>query len=226
MSVFGKHHKDEPTSDVPSEELLPKTPMEQASTAIQQEVASAFDPAFREDLKTRGRQKFDELVEKTAMFLKQDLDVTVVELGEHLKDQTDKLLDTEFAKYAESMKKAQDSALKTLETTAKEIETQGKVLLDELHQEAQDRRAAYEQEAKDRAAAFAQETADRQAALQQAIDAKKQELAKSYETNMAQVIEHYVLQAFGDQLDLKSQLPLILKYMEEHKTEIIEDMTS
>ena len=62
------------------------------------------------------------------------------------------------------------------------------------------------------------ETLEANAAKQQEI------LAKAFEENMAQVIEHYLLGALGDQYDLKAQLPAIIKQMEENKQAIVDDM--
>ncbi len=41
---------------------------------------------------------------------------------------------------------------------------------------------------------------------------------------MAQVINHYVLEAIGDQIDLNDQLDFILSNLEANKKAIIEDI--
>ncbi len=57
-------------------------------------------------------------------------------------------------------------------------------------------------------------------------NAKKQEeaLVKVFESNMATIIEHYVLEAFGEEFDLKSQLPSIIDSLEDNKQAIVDDM--
>lgn len=64
--------------------------------------------------------------------------------------------------------------------------------------------------------------------LSEALEAKiaKQEemMMQAFEGNMAQIIEHYILGALGDQYDLKAQLPSIIKQMEENKSAIVDDM--
>jgi hypothetical protein len=49
-------------------------------------------------------------------------------------------------------------------------------------------------------------------------------LVTAFESNMAQIVEHYLLGALGDQYDLKAQLPSIIKQMEANKDVIVEDM--
>jgi hypothetical protein len=61
-------------------------------------------------------------------------------------------------------------------------------------------------------------------ALKKGTDARQMALLKIYEENMAKIVEHYVLQALGDQFDLKSQLPYIIAQMESNKAKIAEDM--
>lgn len=49
-------------------------------------------------------------------------------------------------------------------------------------------------------------------------------LVDAFEQNMAQIIEHYLLGALGDQYDLKAQLPSIIKQMQDNKQAIVDDM--
>ncbi len=52
----------------------------------------------------------------------------------------------------------------------------------------------------------------------------KSRLIINFEQNMAQVINHYVLEAIGDQIDLNDQLEFILSNLESNKKAIIEDI--
>jgi hypothetical protein len=61
-------------------------------------------------------------------------------------------------------------------------------------------------------------------ALEKGSNAREMALIRVYEENMAKIVEHYVLQALGDQFDLKSQLPYIIAQMESNKQKIAEDM--
>ncbi len=60
--------------------------------------------------------------------------------------------------------------------------------------------------------------------LQQQVLAQQQMLVSAFESNMAAVVEHYVLGALGDQFDLKAQLPSIIKQMEANKAAMVEDL--
>lgn len=52
----------------------------------------------------------------------------------------------------------------------------------------------------------------------------KARLITNFEQNMAQVINHYVLEAIGNQIDLNDQLDFILGNLEANKKAIIEDI--
>jgi hypothetical protein len=60
--------------------------------------------------------------------------------------------------------------------------------------------------------------------VQQEILAEKQETIRRFESNMADIVNHYVLAAIGDQIDLNDQLEYILGEMEANKKAIIEDI--
>jgi hypothetical protein len=56
------------------------------------------------------------------------------------------------------------------------------------------------------------------------IDAEKLQLVKHLEMHMAEIINHYVLAAIGDQIDLSDQLEYILNALETNKQAILEDV--
>lgn len=60
--------------------------------------------------------------------------------------------------------------------------------------------------------------------LEEQIAAEKKNLLQRFETNMADIINHYVLAAIGDQIDLNDQLEYILAELEANKQAIIEDI--
>ena len=60
--------------------------------------------------------------------------------------------------------------------------------------------------------------------LQKEIDEEKQRRVKHFEENMTQIINHYIEQAIGDQIDLQDQLEYILGELESNKAAILEDI--
>jgi hypothetical protein len=60
--------------------------------------------------------------------------------------------------------------------------------------------------------------------LQKNVAAQQEMLVSGFQSNMAAIVEHYLLGALGDQYDLKAQLPAIIKQMEENKQAIADDM--
>ncbi|MDB5185250.1 MAG: hypothetical protein JWN38_1058 [Candidatus Saccharibacteria bacterium] len=62
--------------------------------------------------------------------------------------------------------------------------------------------------------------------VQQEIVAEKKQLVKRFEDNMADIINHYVMAAIGDQIDLNDQLEYILADLSANKQAIMEDITN
>jgi DNA-nicking Smr family endonuclease len=62
--------------------------------------------------------------------------------------------------------------------------------------------------------------------LQQEITDEKARLVKRFEDNMADIVNHYVLAAVGDQIDLNDQLEFILADLEANKEAIVRDITN
>lgn len=60
--------------------------------------------------------------------------------------------------------------------------------------------------------------------LQREVTAEKDRLIKRFEDNMADIVNHYVLAAVGDQIDLNDQLEYILSDLEANKPAILEDI--
>jgi hypothetical protein len=55
---------------------------------------------------------------------------------------------------------------------------------------------------------------------------EKTRIVDHFEKNMADIINHYILAAIGDEIDLTSQLDYIFQYLEENKEAILQDIKS
>lgn len=62
--------------------------------------------------------------------------------------------------------------------------------------------------------------------LQAQVAEEKAHLVSRFETDMARVINHYVLEAIGNQIDLSDQLGYIISELEANKKEIIKDIAN
>lgn len=62
--------------------------------------------------------------------------------------------------------------------------------------------------------------------LAQEVATEKARLIKRFEDNMADIVNHYVLAAIGNQIDLNDQLEYILAELNENKKSITEDITN
>lgn len=62
--------------------------------------------------------------------------------------------------------------------------------------------------------------------LAKEVEDQKQRLVANFEANMADVVNHYVLAAVGNQIDLSDQLEYILGELEANKAAILEDIRS
>ena len=107
----------------------------------------------------------------------------------------------------------------------------------EITRKLQDEFAKYEEsimDAKNLAVASIQKTnaaIDEQRALlgqqvQKEIVAEKQQLVQRFEQNMTDIINHYVLAAIGNQIDLNDQLEYILADLDTNKQAMIEDINN
>ena len=140
---------------------------------------------------------------------------------------------------------AQDAALASVTESTKKLQEQHKALAGSLEHSVTEQSSllhgAFEQNKADIATmkdaqihaleALKQSAAEVDAqyrqlstTLQQQVLAQQQMLVSAFESNMAAVVEHYVLGALGDQFDLKAQLPSIIKQMEANKAAMVEDL--
>jgi hypothetical protein len=105
----------------------------------------------------------------------------------------------------------------------------------EISKKLEEQFASYEQSMKD-AQSMALETiqrtmraAEEQQAqmtkqMEDAIAAEKERVIANFENNMADIVNHYLADAFGSQLDLKDQVGYILGEMEANKDAMKQDM--
>jgi hypothetical protein len=61
--------------------------------------------------------------------------------------------------------------------------------------------------------------------LLQELAQEKARISKRFEENMADIVNHYVLAAIGNQIDMNDQLEYILSDLKENKEAIIRDIT-
>ena len=204
-----------------------------------------FDESFRNELRTHGRMYFERTIKESAVLFRQDLDATIIQVYTELKQHVTAQLDEQFFKYSQSMKDAQDTALQSLNRSVNDLKEQHQLLSIALKKEVADQRTAImavfednnnEIKASKEAQANALEILTNSVkALQEQQQKMSEVLAKNladqeatmiaaFESNMAQVVEHYLLGALGDQYDLKSQLPSIIKQMEANKQAMMDDI--
>jgi hypothetical protein len=62
--------------------------------------------------------------------------------------------------------------------------------------------------------------------VQDQIKSEKEQMVKRFEENMADIVNHYVMEAVGNQIDLNDQLEYILADLQANKEAILEDIKS
>lgn len=62
--------------------------------------------------------------------------------------------------------------------------------------------------------------------LQEQADADKARIIQRFEQNMGEILNHYIIEAIGTEIDLSDQLDYIFTNLEENKQAIIEDVTN
>lgn len=61
--------------------------------------------------------------------------------------------------------------------------------------------------------------------LQAEVEKEKAQVIARFEQNLGQIVNHYLLTAIGDQIDLNDQLQYIISNLESNKAAIIQDIT-
>ena len=61
--------------------------------------------------------------------------------------------------------------------------------------------------------------------VQEELENERINLVQRFEEDMAEIINHYIMSAIGDQIDLTDQLEYILSELEANKQAIVEDIT-
>lgn len=217
-----------------------KPPLDEKSDGVQK----FFDGYFHE-LRVRGRVYFEETIDESVADFKKELDATVNDANAELKKHIVEKLDAQFAENHEIIQEAQKAALVSLTTSAKEVADKQRELGEKIQKDITNQETALSgmlEGSKSRIAEInrAQDEAlqsltssvkavedlhreinDR---LQKSIADQEAMIMNAFEENMARIIEHYLLEALGDQYDLKAQLPAIIQQMEANKQAMADDM--
>lgn len=196
---------------------------------------------FKADLDSTIKEVDSSLKDQITSQLNEGLQQINVEMKEHATKQ----LDERFAEYTQTMQTAQDAALKSLTENAQNLQEQYKQLGETVQARMAEQEATLNSVIEGNKARIVAMQGAQDAALQalthstDALRQQQEQLGASldkniaeqqtliidiFETNMARIIEHYLLGALGDQYDLKAQLPSIIKQMEENKQAIVDDM--
>ncbi len=173
------------------------------------------------------------------------LDGAIDEIKTELKEHVAKQVEAQLSEQAGAMKEVQDKALADITESARGLEARHRELAQEFEKSLADHEQTLDSVFEDSKSQMNKMKDSHQLALQwfsesvkslqaqheqletslkEQVESQKDVMLKSFEDNMARIIEHYLLEALGDQLDLKAQLPSIIKQMEANKQAIEEDM--
>ena len=196
---------------------------------------------FKQDLDAAAVEISNELRTKTI----ENLDTTLVKVSTELKEHTTKQLDERFVAYGKEMKDAQAATLVSLEKSAEGLEGQYQdfsttvqksianqnVMIHGVFEEnmakmieMKEEQANALQTIKSSAQALQDQYQKIGETLQKTVSDQQERILATFQDNMAQVVEHYLLGALGDQYDLKAQLPSIIKQLEANKEAMMDDM--
>jgi hypothetical protein len=62
--------------------------------------------------------------------------------------------------------------------------------------------------------------------LKEQVAAEKRDMMKKFEARMGEIVNHYILEAIGGELDISDQMDFIFSHLETNKKAIIEDINS
>lgn len=69
-----------------------------------------------------------------------------------------------------------------------------------------------------------QQQAELDERLKQEAEARKVRMVEEFENSMAEVVSHYILKTIGDQIDVKDQMPYIVREMQAQQDAMRKDM--
>jgi hypothetical protein len=207
-----------------------------------------FDTVIKENVVV-FKKDLDEAVAAISADLKthtiEQLDSTIAAVNSELEEHTKRRLDESFVAFGRDMKDAQTITLDKIEESAKVVEQKHQELSTTIQKSIanqgvmihgvfeenmarmtsmKDEQAAALKTLQDSAKALEDQAKTIGETLQKNVTDQENMIIAAFQDNMAQIIEHYLLGALGDQYDLKAQLPSIIKQMEANKEAIKEDM--
>ena len=196
---------------------------------------------FKQELDDTVKRVDGELKE----YLTQQVNVMVEQIGTDLREHVTTKITEQVAEHSSVMTEAQDKALEEINHNIESLRDRHNQLAESLEksiveQEERTRSAIGEYDARMTAMKEAQDSAlesinqstqslkERQHEMAERLESNVREqesaLVGAFQENMAQTIEHYLLEALGDQYDVKAQLPAIIKQMDDNKQAIVDDM--
>lgn len=207
---------------------------------------------FEKVIKENGgifKQDLDATLSEVSADLKdrvvKQLDTSIAQVNAELKEYATKQLDERFASYGKEMKDAQDATLQSLSRSAQTMQDQQQLLNATLQKSVAAQEAMLNQASQENIArltsmknaqdlglqsltrtteALEEQYKELSTTLKKSIETQEEMLITAFQENMAQIIEHYLLGALGEQYDLKAQLPSIIEQMEANKQAIVDDM--
>lgn len=248
MGIFGHKQQQAKTAD----ETAAETEQHFFDEYFQEELRNHGRWYFEKIINENGalfKQDLDSTVEQVRTELKDhitsQLDTAVAQLSTELKDHVVKQLEERFAGYDKSAKEIQEKALHDIAASTQSMQEQHQQLLATLQKSISDQDSllhntfeenktniAAMKEAQDSALEWLRHSAQAlqdqyqqiSTTLQKNVSDQEAMLISAFEANMAQIVEHYLTSALGEQYDMKSQMPAIIKQMEANKQAIKEDM--
>ncbi|MEO8912060.1 MAG: hypothetical protein ABI303_03690 [Candidatus Saccharimonas sp.] len=245
MGMFRKYKKDDGSVNIDKvEQFLDENFREELRNHGRwyfERVINENGSLFKKDLDATIEQINSQLSEH----VQTQLEEAIVKLNAELKDHVTNQLKSQFDVFTQDMRVAQDATLQLITHSAQDLQRQheelSKTVQTGISEQGSLLHTAYE-ENKSRIAAMsdAQEQALQSIkagaiaiqgqyqmlsdTLKREVDEQKALLVNRFEKNMAQIVERYLLDALGDEYDLKSQLPRIIKRLEENKQAIVDDV--
>lgn len=213
--------------------------IEQVSTTLKERMTTQLDEQLA------GYKQAMQEAQATAV---QALTSSASELQQQQKQMADTLqksVTDHEAELLEVLKQTQEVALKSLHESTEALQTQQQQLSDALQKNISTQEALLSGEIEENRAriaamkdaqgaairtlqssAEALQTQQQQlsALLQRDVAAQEAVLIRAFEENMARIVEKYLLEALGNQYDLKAQLPAIIQQLSTNKQAIVDDM--
>lgn len=171
---------------------------------------AAMAPQLRQQLLTQAQQRYNAVLENSAVTLQQNLNATTSELTQTMTEIGSNILEQEMKLFGEKLASIRQASQSMLDGANGTIVQQQAAVEAELTQYKQ----TLEQD-------MAAKILAREQAMTSELSAQKQQLIAALDSRLTDTISAFLTETLGNEVDLGAQAPYLVAMLEERKAELL-----